>query len=112
MQESQDELFKREDFFRKEYKADHVFSKSYQEMTGEVKRVANERVMIWSRLAMWLYEKIHGDKTLLRAKQNNKQKHQSARGFKKVAKIFQPYDDNSMSNEEIFKTAKEKFTKK
>lgn len=112
MDENQDELFNRDNFIKKEYKADYVFSKSYKKMTREVERVANEKVTLWSRLVTWIYEKIHDDRSLTKSKQNNKQKYQSAKGFRRVVEIFKPYNENSMTNEEIFKTTRSKFDKK
>ncbi|MEM7181203.1 MAG: hypothetical protein AAF518_09840 [Spirochaetota bacterium] len=109
MEENLGELFKREDYIKKEHKADYAFSKSYRNMTDEVERVTKEEVTIWWKLASFIYWKIFKNPKHVKAKQDNFDKFRSAKAFRKIKGIFQPIESNSMDNQQIMDHTKDNF---
>jgi hypothetical protein len=77
-------------------------------MYREIDRVSGKKFNLWNKFTMWIYSIIFGDKYLLKHKQNDYQKLESAEAFQE---IFKPKKNDSMTEEEIFKYSERKFRK-
>ncbi len=64
-------LFDNQDKATQESYASQAFTESFKGMTGEINRVANEEVTVWSKIVMWIYNAIFGDANKLKSQTNS-----------------------------------------
>ena len=108
------DLFEKENFLKKEHKADYHFTKSYNGMTKQIERVANEPVTIWGQITSWIYLKIFGTVDISKdggdngKKMNDFEKYQSSNAFDKIEGHFKKFSDDSLSQDEIENEVKRK----
>ncbi|MCB1158569.1 MAG: hypothetical protein H7A25_10050 [Leptospiraceae bacterium] len=106
MKDEQPDLFRREDYLKKDAKADYLFSKSYNDMSCEISRVANEEITIWTRIVSWIYSVIHRDPRKFKKFQNTEEKFKSARAFNKMSDSLKTVPDHTMDNHQIMEHTK------
>ncbi|MBP6740047.1 MAG: hypothetical protein KA146_08640 [Leptospiraceae bacterium] len=107
------DLFDKDKFVKKEHKADYQFTESYNGMTDQINRVANEPVTIWGKITSWIYFKIFGTVDISKDGENGKamndfQKYQSSDAFDKVGNHFKKFSDDSLTQDEIEEEVKRK----
>ncbi|MCB1190710.1 MAG: hypothetical protein H7A23_22970 [Leptospiraceae bacterium] len=95
----------------KESIADKKFKESYKGMYQEIDRVSGKTFTLWNKFTMWIYSVLFGDKYHLKYKQSEYEKLESAQGFSEIQELFEPKEDASMTEEEIFKYSKRNFRK-
>ncbi|MBK8396804.1 MAG: hypothetical protein IPL26_16435 [Leptospiraceae bacterium] len=49
------DLFDKDKYVKKEHRADYQITESYNGMTNQINRVANEPVTIWGKITSWIY---------------------------------------------------------
>ncbi len=80
-------------------------------MTGEINRVANEKVTVWAKIVTWIYRVIFGNPHKLKKFQTPEEQLESADAFEAMRDTFSSVPGNSMDNSEILTHAKRKFQK-